>query len=103
MPLIREGFPMYCAHFPGGDPRRFEPDEECATPEEIERWKATCADADRRDDLAEIDGARVDIPGVGWVHLTMFGPGVFYYPEDPDEGEEYFEDEPSPAVPVTIS
>lgn len=28
--------------FHGGDPRKFTPDEECNTPEEIARWKADC-------------------------------------------------------------
>lgn len=28
--------------FPGGDPRRFKPDEECCSVEEIANWKAAC-------------------------------------------------------------
>ena len=32
--------------FPGGDPRRFTPDEECCLPEEIERWRVACAEWD---------------------------------------------------------
>lgn len=90
MPLIREGYPMYCAHFPGGDPRRFEPDEEGCTEEEMDRWKAACEAADGRADLAEIDGAMVPVNG-GWAHLTMVGPGAYYYPEGfggEDDGED---------------
>jgi hypothetical protein len=29
--------------FPGGDPRKFTPDEGCCTAEEIARWKEDCA------------------------------------------------------------
>jgi len=32
--------------FAGGDPRNFEPDEECCTPEEIAAWKSACAEWD---------------------------------------------------------
>jgi len=84
--LIRTGYPLYCAHFPGGDPRRFEPDPDGATEEEMDRWKAACEAAEERKGLAAIDAAVVWEPSA-LLHLSMFGPGVYYYPES------YFEDD----------
>lgn len=89
MALIREGFPMYRAHFPGGDPRRFEPDEEGVQPEEMEAWQAACARADAGE--VEQDGSGRIFHGNGVTvsyHVVMFGPGVYWYEEDPAEGYE---------------
>lgn len=36
-------------YFPGGDPRDFNPDPECCTPEEMARHKAACEEWDRGD------------------------------------------------------
>lgn len=85
--LIREGFPMYCAHFPGGDPRRFEPDPDCCTVEEMLRWQAACEAAESRKDLAQLEGSAIYFHG-GLGHLTMFGPGAYWYETDRFEGED---------------
>jgi len=83
--LIRSGFPEYCAHFPGGDPRRYEPDPDSATEEEMTRWLAACEAAEERRDLTVIDSAalwQATQSGASIIHLTMFGPGTFYYERD---------------------
>jgi hypothetical protein len=91
--LIRTGCPLYCAHFPGGDPRRFEPDPDSVTPAEKAAWETVCRTADEQ----EGEAAELDVPvayeaGPGWaarLHLAMFGPGAYWYEEDfMDEQEE---------------
>lgn len=90
MTLIRTGYPMYCAHFPGGDPRRWEPDEEGVTPAEQAAWEAACRAADEGEP-AELGSSayyerRGDVGVMG--HVRMFGPGVFWYAEDWMNDEE---------------
>lgn len=38
-------------HFAGGDPRRFHPDSECCTPEELAAHEAACAAWDRGEEI----------------------------------------------------
>lgn len=89
MSLIRDGYPMYCAHFPGGDPRRWEPDEEGVTPSELAAWEAACRAADEGGPAEQPSSAfyerRGDVGVMG--HVTMYGPGVYFYETDPF-GEE---------------
>lgn len=93
MTLIRTGYPMYCAHFPGGDPRRFEPDPDGVTPAELAAWEAACRAADEQaGEAASLDSSAFyerhgDVSVMG--HVTMFGPGTYYFEEDfMDEEEE---------------
>lgn len=62
--LIREGYPMYCAHFPGGDPRRYKPDEEGVTADEMEAWRAACERAEAGE--TEQEGSAFHEHGDGW-------------------------------------
>lgn len=86
MTLIRTGYPMYCAHFPGGDPRRFEPDPDSVTPAELAAWEAACRAADEQEgEAAGLDGSAFyerlgDVTVTG--HVTMFGPGTYWYELD---------------------
>ena len=62
--------------FPGGDPRRFTPDEECSTPGERERWKLACQEAERGEGLdraphCQLMGDASNLLGHG------FGLGVY--------------------------
>lgn len=87
--LIREGYPMYCAHFPGGDPRRFEPDEEGVTPEELEAWRQACEAAEggeRYHQSAVFAAKDGDVTIIG--HKRLFGPGVYWYEKDYFEEDE---------------
>lgn len=86
MTLIRTGYPQYCAHFPGGDPRRFEPDPDGVTPAgpacSSAAWQAASQAASS---AAELEGSVFYETGPGWAvrgHVAMFGPGTYFYPED---------------------
>jgi hypothetical protein len=43
VPVTETGY----GYFHGGDPRKFYPDFEDCSPDEIKRWKAACREADR--------------------------------------------------------
>jgi hypothetical protein len=74
--------PMY-GFFNGGDPRDFHPDHESCTPEEIERHRQACEDAERLE-------ANRNLPcPSGWVrtpeftaHILRapFGIGIYTFP-----------------------
>lgn len=89
---IREGYPMYCAHFPGGDPRRFEPDEQGATEAELAAWRCACEAAETNEEARQHEGSAVywsdGKGGGGMGHLECFGPGLYYYPENFFENED---------------
>lgn len=71
--------------FPGGDPRKFEPDEECNTPAEIAAWKQACAEWDAGEGTDR--GPSCQFLGDGSaVTGTGFGIGTY---------EVEFEEEPS--------
>ena len=80
--------------FPGGDPKRFFPDEESCFPEEIERWQKACeernaAPADYCGTLQRLGAPKG--PGFGIGAYTI--PCTSCYPCDcefcrPDAGEE---------------
>lgn len=83
---------MY-GYFPGGDPRRFRPDVETATIEEIADWKEMCRVAAEE----EKHGGRMSCPPAhqagdveyegekraAWINTGRFGPGSWY-----EEAEE---------------
>lgn len=85
--------------FPGGDPRRFSPDEESCTPEEIARWEAACAAANQ----AEAEGREIDYLAPGCLTLgdgsawdgTGLGIGVYTYTPSPEPVEEARQDTPA--------
>jgi NAD(P)-dependent dehydrogenase (short-subunit alcohol dehydrogenase family) len=70
-------------YFPGGDPRRFQPDEECCKPDEIERWKADCAAWERgeRPDVGGPHSYVTDEEGRVLVRVTRahYGLGSYTY------------------------
>jgi len=91
---IWSGYPMYCAHFPGGDPRRWEPDEEGVTPEEHAAWEAACRTADEGGPAEQPSSAFYETGGEGeavWSamgHVRMFGPGTYWNEENLFDEEE---------------
>lgn len=68
--------------FPGGDPRNFDPDEECSTDEERENHERACAawDAGRRSVVSP--SHQMEARGDMVVHMTFtrFGLGVYTIP-----------------------
>lgn len=68
--------------FPGGDPRRFYPDLESNTPEELASHKAACERWDAGDTTA-LPGSCVHGPGF---ILTLSGFGLGSYDYDVDDG-----------------
>lgn len=62
--------------FPGGDPRRFTPDLECCTPEEVVRWKEDCDSWDSGDRVT-VAVSGVVAPGI---HVTRsaYGLGTYF-------------------------
>ena len=77
--------------FPGGDPRLFEPDPECSTPEEREAHRVACQEADAMEARGEVPDwpSAHSFGQVGnfGVHIasSMFGLGTYAYEEAPDE------------------
>lgn len=70
--------------FPGGDPRRFSPDREICTKEEIERWEAACQrwrDGNGVDTgpQCQVFGDSTEVSGEG------FGLGMFDFGEMADD------------------
>lgn len=76
IPHVESGYGFFC----GGDPRNFHPDHESCTPEEIERHRLACSEAER------LDSAR-DLPcPSGWIRTKSgmahvvnapFGIGIY--------------------------
>lgn len=62
--------------FPGGDPRRFEPDSECCSSEEVQRWKEECAAWDRGEGQDRGPGCATIGDGSVWTG-TGFGVGTY--------------------------
>lgn len=70
--------------FHGGDPRLFQPDEECCTAEEMARWKDACAAWDRGE--GEEYGPECQTLGNGAiVKLTGFGIGLCFWSQEAKE------------------
>lgn len=68
--------------FPGGDPRRFSPDLECCTEEEIASHKAACERWEAGDATA-LPGSCIH--GDGCI-ITLSGFGLGSYDYDADDG-----------------
>ena len=83
-------------YYLGGDPRKFTPDEECNTPEEIEAWKAAC-EAWERGEKVDPGGACQWVPGLGHVTVTRYGLGITEFEEE-CEGPGCYWCENAPAV-----
>lgn len=77
--------------FYGGDPRKFHPDEEVCTPEEIANHKEACAKWDRGE-LVEVEGHVMvrDLEGKPLLHINKnpFGLGITVFDDEPEEDEE---------------
>jgi len=73
--------------FPGGDPRLFTPDEECCSPEEIERWEVACREWNEGigSDRGPSCATRGD--GSAWTG-TGYGIGTYYYADDNEPEDE---------------
>lgn len=67
--------------FPGGDPRKFEPDTELNTPEEIASWKTACLAWNEGRQKVQPGGCVVMPDGV-ILNISNFGLGVYEYDED---------------------
>lgn len=70
--------------FPGGDPRKFQPDEESNTEEELEAWRLACAEWDKGNQV-DIGGSCVLINGM---IFTFSGYGLGSYEYDIDEPDD---------------
>lgn len=70
--------------FPGGDPRRFTPDREACTTEEIRRWEAACQEW--REGRQEDAGPGCATFGDGSaITGSGFGVGMYDFGEMPDD------------------
>lgn len=72
--------------FPGGDPRKFIPDEECCSPQEIEAHAIACEEWDKGNELPFAPGCRTLGDGTVWTGKG-FGIGTYEY-DDEEEPEE---------------
>jgi hypothetical protein len=75
-------------YFPGGDPRKFEPDAEVCTPEELAAHREACAAADAAGDVdcPPGHGALVrDGEVIGIWHGGPFGVGSYEIEVDHDD------------------
>lgn len=75
----------------GGDPRKFHPDEECCTPEELKAHKEHCAAWDRG--LRPEPGGHIseyDKDGRLVLHIARnpFGLGITIFDDEEETGEE---------------
>jgi len=88
--LLREALPYVASaaekqhgygHFPGGDPRKFTPDEDGTLPEERKAWEEACAKAENVAPAGEWIPAG---EGHGGIHVTWqrFGLGVYTYRDE---------------------
>lgn len=68
--------------FIGGDPRKFHPDEDSCTPEEIASHKAACEKWEAGETTA-LPGSCVHFPG-GVITLSDFGLGSYEYEVEPE-------------------
>ena len=68
--------------FPGGDPREFDPDRECCSPEEIERWKVACQEWDKGIGSNKGPSCATRGDGSAWTG-TGYGIGTYRYEGEP--------------------
>lgn len=79
---LRAGKERMYGFFCGGDPRLFQPESESCTPNELENWRAACAEWDRRDaECVDGEGEPSDfVHGPGFtLTLSGFGIGVQWF------------------------
>lgn len=72
--------------FPGGDPRRFTPDEECCSPKEIESWEIACAQWDIGNRVVPHSGCT--LKDGRFVNLSTFGIGTYQFEIDEADDEQ---------------
>jgi hypothetical protein len=73
--------------FPGGDPRKFIPDEECCTPEEIAAHAAACKEWDAGRGIDRGPSCATNGDGSAWTG-TGFGIGTYEYEYDEPDDED---------------
>lgn len=73
--------------FPGGDydPRKFTPDEECCTPEEMAAWRGACEARDRGYVCLPVARSGREVDGA-LVCGSMFGVGTYEVEVSDDDG-----------------
>jgi len=77
--------PVY-GMFPGGDPREFEPDEDCCSKEEIENHRLACEIWDKGEGLY-ISPQCQTMGDSSFVLGTGFGIGTYYIDENLEDRE----------------
>ena len=85
------GISVIYGHFPGGDPRHFEPDRDCNSPEEILEWENLCNEWDKGNEVEIGPACHTEVDPSGSVSFTVtgsvLGVGSYWscpnYPEDP--------------------
>lgn len=70
--------------FPGGDPRKFTPDDECNTAEELAAWELACAEWDKGNEVRPMHGCVLADGRI--VNLSTFGLGSYVYEWDEESG-----------------
>lgn len=78
--------------FIGGDPRRFTPDEESNTPEELENWRLACEAWDEGRESELLRSGCVFLPNGEIRNVSRLGLGIYTFDcdcdEEPDEQVE---------------
>lgn len=86
----------------GGDPRKFEPDQECCSADEIDRHRRACILWNEMEAKGEIptpekceSGWIYDDDGKPVMHIlkSSYGIGVYEFPDEEEE-TEFFETSP---------
>ena len=80
---MAKDYPLY-GGFPGGDPRDFEPDEDCCTNEEIENHRKACQDWDNGIQI-NLDPSCSTFGDGSLTQGTGFGIGTYYIDYDEEE------------------
>lgn len=78
--------------FPGGDPRKFTPDMDMNTKEEIASWKLACAEWDKGNEVQPLHGCILHDGRI--VNLSGFGLGTYEFEID-DEDDDFLSPSPS--------
>jgi len=70
--------------FPGDDPRKFDPDQECCTFGEIEGWATACIEWDQGIGSDRGPSCLTRGDGSAWTG-TGYGIGTYEYEDDDDD------------------
>jgi hypothetical protein len=75
---------------PGGDPRKFEPDEEVNTPEELAAWRTACEAWNRGEQAEPAFSSHVARLGDGVAFLdgSSYGMGIYVMEWDCDADDD---------------